>query len=464
MMSPKKIALGALLFATSAALIHTTGCPANECEYDHNPKLAGEPVEGGIDCPPGLSCYLGQCFLTCNPGAERELCTTDNDCKNNERPHCISTDPLVPPFCSTCEEGQTCVVGLSICQPVAEIPDPEPPTGSMSPNVGLPLDGGTIDGSTFEDAGLDMPIAENVERTGYVALVAVKDYAMNGADSTFGDARFCDVRNAMQVQSATLHGLDKCELRTTRVYVGTSTPTDLGPVSFAPDPGSPGAMTISSGVNATYQSGVQRYLMNVPLPAHLLVYSLEPQSNRKYVDFKGSGNTDIANPWTGVNGGLLIVPYELIPNPDTLALLENPLEVSMTTPLDLAFSWEKLPGSVSTEDLGFDAEVTIGGERSPCGNNGAAIQKYYIKCTLNEKGLMENRTITVPAALLSEYIANVNPVQGDRVRVRFGRLHAESVNVESSKVVPNSMPPRREISLVDLYFGQELETEIIFRP
>jgi hypothetical protein len=454
--APKVFLLACVVSGVSLASVFVQGgCTGNECAYDElHPE---RPVEGGLDCPPDQSCYIGQCFRQCNPGVERnEPCTTNDDCTKGEIPNCLFVS-IAGSFCSTCEEGQTCVLGLNICQPVADIPDPEEPSPTMS-NVPLPLDGGQIDASTFEDAGVDMPMATQVDYAGYVTLMQVTDYVAGTGDTAVGDVSICDVSNATDVlQDQTLSAIDFCELRTVKRYVGTSTPADLGSVRWEPDEGTPDAMTLEDGVSASYEPApaIRDYRFEEVLPARLLVYSTAPPSNHKYVNFSGSGLTGVALPWTSSNGGLLLIPYQLVPSGPTELLLENaPIEVSLNSPLDLSFEWNLLPTEAGGSDLGISVIVEIGGQRSPCENDDSPAETYVIRCQLNEAFLSGDPRLTIPSALISEYIANVGPFAGERVPVSFGRIRSEQILFFNDDESVSS--------LIDLYFGQEYRSEIIF--
>jgi hypothetical protein len=260
----------------------------------------------------------------------------------------------------------------------------------------------------------------------------------------------------MVAQDMTLNANDRCELRKIRQFVGTSTPADLGPITFKPDMQTMGAMTISTGVTAMYvpAPAIRRYRFEMPLPSQLLVYSTAPPSNHKYVNFFGNGAMGIAPPWSSTNSGLLLVPYQLDPGPETRMLMSMaPIVVDMNNPLDLAFTWEVLPAEVRGTNLGADVVVEIGGQRSPCDHNGQPNQQYMISCRLNEEDLAGNPELTVAASLIAEYIANVMPVEGDRVPLRFGRIRSESILISQTN---------GPVSQIDLYFGQEFVSELQF--
>lgn len=450
--APKIFFLALSLGAVSiGATLIQGGCTGNECAYDEmNQDI---PVEGGLDCPPDQSCYIGQCFRQCNPGVERnEPCTTSDECEDSARPNCVFLDSLAGSFCSTCDDGQTCVLGLNICQPVAEIPDPEIPTPMMS-NVPLALDGGQIDASTFEDAGVDMPVATNPDYTGYVSMFQVTDAVTRTPDTAVGDVSFCNVANATEIiEDETLLPIDRCELAVVRRYVGTSTPADLGTLRW--EQGNEGAMALTP-ITAEYNPQIRDYTFDA-MPARLFTYSTAPQSNHKFVFIEGSGVMGVLSPWTGVNDGLVLIPYEVKPSMETMTMLEGvPIQISLSNPVDLHFAWEVLPPEVRGSELGNTMTVEIGGQRSPCDNNGSPAQQYVIRCQVNENTPGISPEITVAADLLREYAALLNPLTGEQVRVRFGRVKSEQVLVYGPNVEPPALPVT---SLINVYFGQEFHS------
>lgn len=449
---PKIFFLALSLGAVSiGAMLVQGGCTGNECAYDEQNQDV--PVEGGLDCPPDQSCYIGQCFRQCNPGVERsEPCTTNDDCDDSARPNCVFLDSLAGSFCSTCDEGQTCVLGLNICQPVAEIPDPEIPSQMMS-NVPLALDGGQIDATTFEDAGVDMPVATNPDFTGYISMFQVTDSVSRTPDTAVGDVSFCNVAGATQIiEDETLSGIDRCELIMLRRYVGTSTPANLGSIRW--EEGNEGAME-ASPIVAEYNDQLRDYTFDA-MPARLFNYSTAPQSNHKFVFIEGGGLMNVLSPWTGVNDGLVLIPYETKPSAETLALLDDvPIEISLANPIDLRFAWEVLPPEVRGSELGNAMTVEIGGQRSPCDNDGSKAQQYVIRCQVNEGTPGVSPEITVAADLLREYAMLLDPIPGEQVPVRFGRVKSEAVLVFGPNVEPPALPTS---SLINVYFGQEFHS------
>ncbi len=428
-------------------------CIGDECTYD---KVESQMPVSGIDCPSGDLCYLGQCFRGCNPGAERlELCGTNDDCKNGSRPNCIFADSLAGSFCSTCDEGQACVLGLNICQSVAEIPDPEQPERVMS-NVPLPQDGGQIDATSFEDAGSGEPMIENVTYNGYVELSQQRRFESGGGPAALVAAEFCDViMTATKAVDVVLSERQTCELHRVLPYEGPVLAANLGTVRYAPDEETPEALAVPE-IIGTFNGVSGRYEFTPPLPPQLFKYSVPPQSSYQYAVLDVSGGP--AGVWPeSADEQKALVPFAFeLDEATEMFMSMSPIEMSISSPLDLELGWVLTPLEVREDEVqGERIALEIGYNRSVCRNTGPEPQ-FYIRCTQSEDDVFGDAVITVPADLIDELRFNLDAQPGETLSVRFGRVQARRYSFGNDETMVYGE--------VLSYFGDETTTTLRWEP
>lgn len=439
------------LFVLSAA---ASACTGNECAYD---ELEPQAPVTGIDCPSGDLCYLGQCFRGCNPGGERlEPCGTNDDCKNASRPNCVFADAIAGSFCSTCDEGESCVLGLNICQAVAEIADPPEPD-NMQSNVPLPQDGGQIDATSFEDAGTGEPMFENVTYHGSIELSQLRVYENGGTRASAVRANFCDIAGtATKTDDVVLASRQTCELHMVTPYGGPVVAADLGRVSYVSDVETPNALLVEE-IIGTFDSNLARYtFMPSPLPGTLFTASVPPQSSYQYAILDVSGAPVGSWPESSDEQKFL-VPFAFELEPATeMMMLDAPVEMSISAPLDLEFRWVLPPAEVRENEVqGESIAVEIGFERAVCTNTGSD-PRYYIRCTQREADILGDPVIVVPADLMNELMFNIDAQAGQTLTLRIGRTQARVFSFGDSMT--------RLFGEVVSYFGDEATSRIQFVP
>lgn len=383
-----------LTLATFLGVAAQPGCSASPCKAT---ALSGGAPVSSIQCPSGQLCYEGQCRKSCNAGEERATqCTSNNDCKDNARPNCLSAG--MSSFCSSCATSESCIPRLNICQPVAEIPLPPDPT-PMVVIVPPALDGGPIDAvSLARDSGpMMMPPPQSITHRGSIVLKQSTDFRTdpNAMERPEVEIDFTDVRMAtLSSRRTNVLRLRQCALDRLDVYTSTAAPSpaNLGEVRLENDRRlSPPALTAT--ITASFNPASRRYRVVTPatLPPRLLNLSMDRDS--RVLQIIGGGQPGLIARWPDpAPPAGYHIPFRLDPLPATLRLLRDPIVLSSPPdpPQDLVFGWTAL--RMGTHIMGEKVIVELTGQR------------FGIRCE-EEEGTSESRTdITIPSALISTFV------------------------------------------------------------
>lgn len=391
------------LFVALAALL--AACSPKPCT--ETSVTPGTPSPS-IECPSGQLCYQGQCLHACNAGAERATpCSSSADCTESTRPRCVSS------FCSSCEEGESCIPDLNVCRSVIDIPTPPDPTPSNFPAPPLPLDGGTIDGSSFaSDAGEpEPPPPQAVTHQGMIALEEVVDFAQGSTEQARVRISFSDLRRATLTQEGgSTSPIGQCEIEILPIYApgAAPSPADIGSIQVESHSIAPGS--VSTRVDAQFDRTSGRYENTpAPLPEPLLVLSIPAPLGGHFATLSSRGLDMVTDAWPDRGGDLPYhIPYRLRPDPATTALMSQTIRINAppTDPQDLTFGWELISA--------LDA---IRGEKVVVEIFGAA---HTLHCELDETvpGTPIGQ-ILVPSALLIEFILRENIPRGGGTIVPF---------------------------------------------
>lgn len=310
------------------------GCSGSPCTA--RAGSGGRP-SSSVECPSGTLCYQGACVRACSAGAEgSESCASDGECEDSARPNCVAGK------CSSCESGEICLPGLGLCGSISA-PDPDAgPRDGGRIEGSSPLDGGAIDGSILtRDSGVDVPIGIPPTHLGLVDIAEVTDAIRNVRTASLS-VELLDVGGLDRVESTTVADpvsikSGRCEVRTHDRYPnGAPRPADLGPVSIEPVMSSPG---LDQDYRATFAGGT--YAVAPPLGQPLLIPSTPGNPTNLYVF--GTGAEGItAGPWPGEPRPTLHVPLELMPAPETIALLSSPIDADAIPGGALILRWNRV--------------------------------------------------------------------------------------------------------------------------
>lgn len=452
--APIHIILGlASLSALSSLAITMTqhGCSSRACAYDERTPDTPSP---SVDCPAGNLCYIGECLRSCNAGAERSVpCSTDSDCKDRGRPHCILADAIAGTFCSTCEEGEACILGLNICQKVSEIPDPDPPGMPMFQPPPLPLDGGQLDATTFEaDASEPGEQQTNDTHVGSIVFEEIVDFGANGGMSTrqpFACVDFADVRNADVVaERSVLLAAGDCDLVQPRLFRSrNNTRATPGPVNACerrrgiigyPEgvmAANVGQVTVSAAsdtpeamngsVTLAFVDARSGYLSGMMVTEPLFQLSRPRVSGMRaidrYLNLEGTSEPGISGEWPrGRDGEQIHVPYELTLSAASMARLSRPIDIE-SPPQDVELSWERL--SVNTEVPGERIYVRVFSEQS---------SYVYIQCQVAEATGM-NPSIRIVGTLLQAFKERAGTLPAE-IPISISRTLVRRLDIPSGSV------------------------------
>ncbi|MEM7676392.1 MAG: hypothetical protein AAF449_10355, partial [Myxococcota bacterium] len=371
--------------AVVLALLAPPACTDKTCTPSDGNNTRPGPA---FECAAGEVCYLGRCISTCSAGAELvEKCESDDDC-SGARPNCVDT------FCSSCQETQTCVPTLNICQSVSEVDLPEISLrpGSAPEGVDRPLDAGFRPEGIVRplaDAGIvDQPVDREVTRvavvdlgieTNYETGVAVSEpiAAIHAFDTAIGAGNGLKWRvefNPPRVESdfpdpsedptvPPIIADEFCEIRRLEAVSGPGgppQPTNIGRISLVNPSDFPNS--ISPELTGTFNAAAGGYQVTPVPQVDFLSFSQNDPPSPHFVFVSGAAVAGlIPSVWPQGDDFGHHVPFQLVPTENTETALRNGFRVTNPASADLIFRYDR----IDTGNDGFEAVfVRIAGRRT----------------------------------------------------------------------------------------------------
>ncbi|MEL7367750.1 MAG: hypothetical protein AAFN74_02475 [Myxococcota bacterium] len=371
--------------AVVIALLAPPACADKTCTPSDGNNTRPGPA---FECAAGEVCYLGRCIATCSAGAELfEKCDSDDDC-GGARPNCVDT------FCSSCEETQTCVPTLNICQSVSAVPLPDlvPRPGAPPPDIPRPLDAGfTPDGiiRPVNDAGVvDQPVDREVTRVAVIDLGVETSYesgapvsrpiaAIHAFNTAIGAGNGLKWRVEIDPprveepfpdpvenpDGPAVIADDFCEIRQLSTVSGPGgppQPANVGRISLVNPSDFPNS--ISPELVATFNGATSAYEVSPPPQANFLSFSTNDPPSPHFVFVSGAVVQNlIPTIWPQGDDFGHHVPFRLVPTDTTESALRNGYRIANPADADLTFRYDR----IDTGNDGFEAVfVRITGRRT----------------------------------------------------------------------------------------------------
>ena len=438
------IRLGLLLLGSGYAL---WGCSQSTCSV--NPRFPDEPIIA-LECKSGQLCYRGSCVEACNAALENlQSCGQDNDCPEAQ-PFCVREQ------CSGCPASDICIPVLDICQPVGSIPlppEPLPPTGGRPPG---PRDAGSLDSGLqrLNDAGVLPPVDDlPLTRAVFIDISVTEVFA--GPDNA-GDAisiRSFNVegnpsglvwrtdRNPPALEVAIQNDID-CELIRFDTPAVAATPVDFGLIRINDASGndSPDAgvrpIAIDQEIVATWNATQESYDL-VPASTTIQLSNFDTLDST-FLTITGEGVVGVTDRSWPTTESRLHVPFNLTPEPSTLALMGQTILLGPVPSQDLTLLFNRVgAGVVATERVvaripGNNHEIVCSQVEGPNADNLIVIRA----------GLLEQFRTVENAPLSAEYPLILERSSAERFQVNPAPDQANETGLIVTARVRHSLQSR----------------------